>query len=459
MRYTKLVLGVLIVIGIFLRFYQIALNSLWLDEVATLMISKTSFLTIWNFMLNGEFNPPLFYWIEHVVITFFGTSEMALRFIPAVAGVCTIPIIYYLGKEVMDEKVGLISAFLIVISPWHIVYSQEARAYTLALLFFSLALLYFIKLLKNRSAPRADMILFAILASVAVWCHFYVLVFIAVLFCILLIHYRSVIFLSIFTFVIISFPLLIPIFSLTRMRAGLYSSQWGTAGIGLLTNTINQLFGFNTIIVIIMICMVILGVIVLYKDKIILISLLCIILIPLTLSVIISPYINLVPRYLCYLLPALWVVCAAFYKIFNKVKNRINFNIFTIFLLVCCILFSALTYHDIYTIYRNPDWRGASDYLKNTAQNGDYIILIPSATTYGSTPLDYYYNNESQGTILLNLMSVDELMGTINISAHKYYVISNTEFGYIDKNNMLIPWIETTTKCGKNLSMVTICDR
>ena len=43
----------------------------------------------------------------------FGQSEFILRFIPALLGVLTIPVFYYIGKEFADEDVGIIMAALL----------------------------------------------------------------------------------------------------------------------------------------------------------------------------------------------------------------------------------------------------------------------------------------------------------------------------------------------------------
>ena len=39
-----------------------------------------------------------------------GNNEVILRFVPALLGVLTIPLIYFAGKEFMDRNVGIIAA-------------------------------------------------------------------------------------------------------------------------------------------------------------------------------------------------------------------------------------------------------------------------------------------------------------------------------------------------------------
>lgn len=128
-----LVLLLLTVIGAGLRLYNLGFNSLWLDEAATYSLSVVPLGQIWTNMAAGEFNPPLFFIIQHFMIM-IGNTEIALRIMPALFGIATIPVIYLVGKEFMDKYVGLIIAAAFTLSPFLVVYSQEARAYSLLLL-------------------------------------------------------------------------------------------------------------------------------------------------------------------------------------------------------------------------------------------------------------------------------------------------------------------------------------
>ena len=103
-RYVQTLI-ILTVIGIFLRFYNLGFNSLWLDEASTYTISVKSFADIWQVTASGEFNPPLFYWIEHIMLM-FGNNEVILRFIPALLGVLTIPLFYLIRKGVPRPECG-----------------------------------------------------------------------------------------------------------------------------------------------------------------------------------------------------------------------------------------------------------------------------------------------------------------------------------------------------------------
>jgi len=55
-----------------------------------------------------------------------GIKAMPIRLPMLIAGILSIPIIYFAGKKMLGEKFGLIAMFFMAISPWHIVNSRWA---------------------------------------------------------------------------------------------------------------------------------------------------------------------------------------------------------------------------------------------------------------------------------------------------------------------------------------------
>ncbi|MDR9403501.1 MAG: glycosyltransferase family 39 protein, partial [Halothece sp. Uz-M2-17] len=79
-----------------------------------------------------------------------GNSSFAiqLRILPALLGIIAIVLLYYLNQEAFSKKVGLASAGIIAISPFAVYLSQEARQYSLLLIFIAIALLALIQILR-----------------------------------------------------------------------------------------------------------------------------------------------------------------------------------------------------------------------------------------------------------------------------------------------------------------------
>ncbi len=66
-RYAQILVS-LTFVGLVLRLYNLGFNSLWLDEASTYTFASMSIPGIWQATTAGEFNPPLFYWIEHLML-------------------------------------------------------------------------------------------------------------------------------------------------------------------------------------------------------------------------------------------------------------------------------------------------------------------------------------------------------------------------------------------------------
>ena len=101
------------------------------------------------FKAYGEYKLPGMIYASIPAIALFGLNDFAVRFTPAVIGVIAVYVLYLLGKELFDEKTGLLAASLLAISPWHVHLSRASFEAGLALLFLELGMFYFIKFLKK----------------------------------------------------------------------------------------------------------------------------------------------------------------------------------------------------------------------------------------------------------------------------------------------------------------------
>ncbi len=141
----------ILIIGLSFRIYNLGKYDFWSDEAISLIAAK---YTLSYFALTYLIFPlPIFtQFLFDLLLKFWlplGKSEFVLRLLPLTFGFLSIIGIYLVGKALFDKKTGLIAAFLLAISPFHIYYAQELRAYTL-FCFLSLASIYFlIKALKE----------------------------------------------------------------------------------------------------------------------------------------------------------------------------------------------------------------------------------------------------------------------------------------------------------------------
>ncbi len=84
-----LILGTLLVLGLFTRFFGIGYQSIWIDEGSTFYYSRFTFSELMSII---EPNSPVYHAMEGFFITLLGQTEFGLRFISALAGALTVPL-------------------------------------------------------------------------------------------------------------------------------------------------------------------------------------------------------------------------------------------------------------------------------------------------------------------------------------------------------------------------------
>lgn len=125
---------ILLLIAAIARFLTITKASVWHDEGFSAMLASRTPLEIWAGSAR-DVHPPLYYELLHYWMQIFGTSELAMRSMSAVAGIATIFIIYILVKRHFGRAAATISLSLLAIAPMLVRYSQEARMYGILGLF------------------------------------------------------------------------------------------------------------------------------------------------------------------------------------------------------------------------------------------------------------------------------------------------------------------------------------
>lgn len=405
-----LVLLLLTVIGAGLRLYNLGFNSLWLDEAATYSLSVVPLGQIWTNMAAGEFNPPLFFIIQHFMIM-IGNTEIALRIMPALFGIATIPVIYLVGKEFMDKYVGLIITAAFTLSPFLVVYSQEARAYSLLLLLCAAMLLFFLKAMPSNHL--IDWLPFAGIAVLAIWTHFYSFVFIVTL-----VAYAGVIhrgnlkplFLSMTLWFALCLPIFYALGGLIRMRTAT-PPTYGIQGVGILYETFKEFSGYSDILLIIVLLLLAGGLLWSYFNAYEQFCLtVWLITAPILASVFLSFVIPMLPRYLIFLIIPFFLGIAMLYRPLTKIFAMNLTLLKPVYTVMYFIMFFGMIatpfYMNYYQGYTKEDWRGVAKDLEEMTSPGDVVIAVPN---YIILPLGYYYNATADGTAFNGLSTMEGL--------------------------------------------------
>lgn len=448
-RVFTLLLIFLVLSGFLLRFYRLDFNSLWLDEACTHTFAQGSFFEIWQYIYSvKEVHPPIFYWLEHMML-FFGDNEFILRFIPALAGVLTIPVFYLLGKEFRDKNTGLLSATLLAFSPFHVYYSQEARSYTLLLLFFSIAFYFYLKTLNSNDIR--NWVLFGVFLSITFWIHYYAFVPIGAL------HLHSLIInsrkikkdirnlrylgISFLVFVLLSLPLIIIATNLFFVRTS-SAPTWGMNSISIITQTLRQFLCYNEIVVGIFSLLLYAGlVLTIFKDINKSLLLAYMLLFSFSISYVLATKMPMMPRYLIYLLPVFFLGIASSYEVFNSIARDRKI---IYFLMILIIVTSLPYFRDYYSVSQKEDWRGFSKNLQQITHEGDAIVVLPG---YIMQPLNYYYDNKSDLTYeyeASNSIQLEQVYNS-NKGHHIYYVVTG-DINAANPEGDAIQWLLSNTQ-------------
>lgn len=139
-----------LVIGFALRFYTFDQKSLWMDEIYTFNDSRDDFKGHIKFYAENPtfLHPPLFFILTHLFHP-FEKPERDLRIIPLIAGILSIPMMYFLAGQ-FSPLIAVPCTLSLAFMTYHISLSQEGRAYSLLMFFGMVSLYFFLKHLRTR---------------------------------------------------------------------------------------------------------------------------------------------------------------------------------------------------------------------------------------------------------------------------------------------------------------------
>lgn len=160
--YKNKVLLFFIIFGLqlILNTYKIGENSLWYDESFSVNTANRPISDIIG-ISKADPNPPLYPIILHYWIKIFGMSEFALRLLSAVAGSLACSFLFLFALRFFNWQTAIFSLLMFFSSNVIFYYAQEARTYSLVLLFVVLSNYCYLRLTQQISIRKG--LLFGIL--------------------------------------------------------------------------------------------------------------------------------------------------------------------------------------------------------------------------------------------------------------------------------------------------------
>lgn len=147
-----LALAGILLCALAVRWYDLAGESVWLDEMYSIKLSQLSWHGIVE-ELSRDVHPPLYYFILKPWAALWGTSEAGVRSLSLCFGVLSVALTFFVGKGLFGPRTGLYSALFMAFSLFQIHYSQETRSFSLLGLLTLLSFQLFFRVLDRPSRP------------------------------------------------------------------------------------------------------------------------------------------------------------------------------------------------------------------------------------------------------------------------------------------------------------------
>jgi len=183
-------LAVILLLGFFLRCWQIQQESPWWDE--TVALEPITAPSLVEFIrLERSVDPPMtpvYFTLAYAWSRLTSTSVDAMRMLSVLFGLGSVVTIFFVGKRLYNAATGLIAAAGLALSMPHIYYSQEVRVYALVTLLALLSMLFFIQALQN--GRRLHWLLHGVANFLLIFTHLFAVYLLAAQWVYLLIYNR-----------------------------------------------------------------------------------------------------------------------------------------------------------------------------------------------------------------------------------------------------------------------------
>ncbi len=154
-----------ILLAFALRVYHLAAHGLWYDEAFSSWIVAKDWAGILEFARAPKLeHPPTYYFLLHAWQIFAGDSEFALRFFSVGFSVLCVALLFAFTRRWFGTTLARWTIFVAALSPFLIVYAQEARMYTLVLCVCLVALDQFLRWLAGDQRAWRWYLLFTLLS-------------------------------------------------------------------------------------------------------------------------------------------------------------------------------------------------------------------------------------------------------------------------------------------------------
>jgi mannosyltransferase len=160
-----------VVLAALVRIYFASRPEIGLDDATSADIVALPFIAMLRFVTWNDPNMMLYYVLLHFWSLVAGNSPLALRMPSILFSVTAVPAIYWLGRRLFNQNVGLVAAFILAGNATAVDYAQIVRSYSLVILLVIASSFFFVRLVALPKAKANDAWPYIIASIVAVYTH------------------------------------------------------------------------------------------------------------------------------------------------------------------------------------------------------------------------------------------------------------------------------------------------
>jgi Predicted membrane protein len=134
-------ISLILLLATILYLYQLGTETLWNDEYYSIRDAE-------DFNILHPGTRPLYFILLQFWMN-FGKSDAWLRGLSVIFGIGNVFLTYKIGRRTGGEPIGIISAFLLTLSPRVIFHAQEVRMYSMSTFLSLVGTLILIEILEN----------------------------------------------------------------------------------------------------------------------------------------------------------------------------------------------------------------------------------------------------------------------------------------------------------------------
>ena len=170
--------ALLFIVAVVERVYGIDRQSLWSDELYAVIASYKPFAGAWRMMVDDS-HPPGYLSFMYATLPITGYSDFGVRLHALLFGLLWTPLVFWLTRRWFSMQAALLASAVIASAYNAVYYSQEARAYSMLMVFNILNIFCFLEILFSEKACKWHRVGFILSATAMLYLHYSGFVFLS----------------------------------------------------------------------------------------------------------------------------------------------------------------------------------------------------------------------------------------------------------------------------------------